>query len=336
MLESDTNIDNSLRQSYIESFRQVVRTFEQMKVTFPKIEISDTNPNNDGKIHLTKKENDNGVFFEAEWNNISLRTIFDTGAGGCYIWNRDIANQIGVRFPSSDTTLLNGNIKALQGIIDDLKLGKFTIKNIPVFVSMEEIDHNDPRQVKCDSMMNNSFDIVLGLPVIMKLGIIELDFEENTLSFPKRENIILHAKNMFIENYAAPTVKMKVAEEDFTALFDTGNGIGIAINSQFYHKNRHNIPLVENPDKEKKVGGVGGCNAASFTMREVFDCKNLKIQINDTKLTLNTNCEATKAPENDYRFATQDGGAMGAGIFDYCKKAVFDFKNMNFSVYVYE
>ncbi len=332
LIENDTVIENSIKQSYIDGFKQVIISFNQLKITIPKTIVIDKQPQSEGTIQLEKlNKNENEIFFRAKWNNKTHRTIFDTGSGYCYIWNREVAKNIGVKFNSQDTILLNGNIKTLFGTIDSLEMGKFLIKNVPVFVSMEEIDRNDPKQVRCDSIMNSDFDVVLGLNIIMKLDVIEYDRLANTLSFPKKDaNKSTLARNMFVENYGIINLKMNVSDQDFIALFDTGNGGGLNINSEFYNKNRQNIKI--HPKKEKRTGMVGGCNEVSFDAREVFECKKIKVQINDDAFTLKKDCDVSVDKENDYILGSSEGGALGCAIFNYGKKAIFDFENMNFSI----
>ena len=60
-------------------------------------------------------------------------------------------------------------IRGFVGIIDSLEFGEFTVKNV-AYVNIETIDHSDSLQALCDSMLNSSFDIVLGMPVIKELG----------------------------------------------------------------------------------------------------------------------------------------------------------------------
>ena len=216
-------------------------------------------------------------------------------------------------------------------MIDKLELGNFLIKNVPVYVSMETINRNDPKQVKCDSLLNDQFDIVLGLPIMMKLGLIEYNRIENTLSFPKRDkNAEIPDKNLYVDEYCSLSLMMKVADEDFIAWFDTGSDGGLEINSEFYNKFKHKIP--KNAKSKKVSSAVGGCNEASMTSRNVFDCEKIDIELDDANFTLKNDCELTIDKENDYKFGSPEGGALGSAILKYGSKAVFDFENMNFSI----
>jgi len=146
----------------------------------------------------------NDILFNAKWNGIELKTIFDTGSdAGAYIHNRAISEKMGVKLNTADTIIANevykGNIRMLTGVIDNLELGNFNIKNITVYVNLETIDSTDSFQAMCDSLINSMCDIVLGMPVIKQLGVIEFDFDKNTMSFPTKTKTI-NNRNLYIEN----------------------------------------------------------------------------------------------------------------------------------------
>ena len=325
ILQKDTVFDAT---AYIQGLETAAKTFKNWKnnITLPK--VVDNNPNDIGAVQLTRDKSDNGIFFPAKWNDINLRTHFDTGAGGCFIANRAVAEKIGVKLNTTDTLMMNGNIKGLMGTVDSLCFGKFSIKNVPVFVNIEKIDHNNPRQAKCDSAMNSMFDIVLGMSVIRRLGIIAFDFEKNTMSFPKQRskfnqpNICINAGTLYLN--------MKICDTDFLAYFDTGGHEGLSINTDFYQNHKQQI-LTES-QATKVVGFVGGCNETSMYTRYVYNCPKIEIQINKQKITMTNNCAVAKDKENNNKYGTPEGGYLGNDIFKYCKKAVFDFENMIFSV----
>lgn len=332
LIENDTAIDNSTKQSLLDGFNQVITSFTQLSQNTKRIKVFEKQSDTPAVIHLDKfNKKLNGIFLRTKWNNKTLRTVFDTGAGACYIWNREVAKNIGVKFHSQDTILMNGNIKGMLGMIDNLELGNFLIKNVPVYVSMETINRNDPKQVKCDSLLNDQFDIVLGLPIMMKLGLIEYNRIENTLSFPKRDrNAEIPDKNLFVDEYGSLSLIMKVANEDFIAWFDTGSDGGLEINSEFYNKFKHKIP--KNAKSKEVSGAVGGCNEASITTRNVFDCEKIDVKLDDAIFTMKNDCDITVDKENDYKFGLPEGGALGSSILKYGSKAIFDFENMNLSI----
>lgn len=235
---------------------------------FPeKMEVIDTAPADNSSVNLIREKENNGIFFNAKWNNRVLRTAFDTGAATCFFASRAKAEAAGVKIFTTDTVTVNEQQKGLLGRIDSLELGKFKVKNIPVFVSIEEIDRNDPDQVKCDSMLNSQFDIVIGLPIIKELGVIEFDFTKNTLTFlandtqpfNDRKNMCLYYKNNMD---IALLLNFDVEEENFTAVFDTGGFFGLSVNSVFYNVHKNKIPTLSVSD-DKTKSFIGGCSENS-------------------------------------------------------------------------
>lgn len=297
-------------------------------------QLVDNKPNSDGRIDLLTTNSDNGIYIQAKWNNINLRTIFDTGCGtSAYIWNRKVADKVGAKINYNDTIFLNGNtIKAVKGTVDSLCFGKFKIYNIPVIVNLSTIDKSDLKQVMCDSMLNSKFDIVLGLPIIQKLGVIAVDLQKNTLSFPKSPLYSASVKrNMYISNQTL-YLNMSVCDSNYVFQFDTGGFFGLTMNSNFYLKNKTKIKIKE-PKIDNEPHFTGGCNSESIESQKRYQWTNAVCSVNGTTIKLREKCEISLDKENDYLFGTENAGAVGNGILNDCKKVIFDFENLIFHVY---
>ena len=326
-LENDTIVDSEMRLSYIQGCTHTIESFQQFAKIYPKSTI--TKKDDKAKeIELIKNDSNSGIFFNAKWNGKKLKTFFDTGAGASYIYNRTIAEKIGVKLNESDTIFMNnGTIRALMGVVDSLELGSFCIKDVFVFVNIETIDSTDLIQVRCDSTMNSMYHIILGVPIIRQLGIIEFDFVNNTMSFPQKTNLT-NEKNLYIDKTLY--LNMEICNANFLSYFDTGGEMGLTINTDFYEKNKYCIPIEEQTNKSGVF--VGSCNQPSFTHRNEYDCPQIDIYINDQVITMTNDCSVAKDKESDNKFGTDEGGFLGSAIFKYCKKATFDFINMVFSV----
>ena len=225
----------------------------------------------------------------------------------------------------------NGTIRALWGVVDSLELGEFTIKNIPVNVNIEAINSADSAQVKCDSIINSKFDIVLGLPVIQRLGVIEFDFVKNTMSFPQKTDTI-YKRNLCIDKILWKTLYMnlEICNVNFLTCFDTGGMQGLFINTNFFEKNKGCISTEAEAKQRKSMAGA--CNDASLSNRDEYKCPQIDIKINDQIITMVNDCYVAKDKENDDKLGATEGGFLGNAIFKYCKKATFNFDNMVFSV----
>ncbi len=332
LVQSDTTIESP---TLIHDLEIAASTFNDWKSKVIIPEIVDKRSYNNGEVELSPSTSDNGIYFNAQWNGVDLRTYFDTGFSTCYIFNRATAERIGVKFNYTDTLLLNGNTKVLTGTIDSLILGKFIISNVPVCVNIESVDSTNHYQTTCDSLLNSKFDVVLGMPIIKKLGVIEFNFAKNTMSFPKR-NSTSCKRNIYI-NGSSPIngfggqlyMNLKICNDNFLTFFDTGGINGLFINTDFFEKHRGNIPI--EPEVISHSGFVGGCSGANTYTRYQYECNQIEIQINDKEIKMLNDCAIAKDKENDDKNGTTEGN-LGSDIFKYCNKAIFDFNNMVFSV----
>ena len=335
LCEKDSTVQSDARLSCIQDLTEDIESFKQFPEKFPKLTISKNKEDSLNEIKLLPDNNKsgNGIYFNAKWNGINLRTFFDTGASKCYIYNRTIAEKMGIKLNTKDTIMLNnGTLRGFFGVVDSLELGEFTIKNAPVYVNIERADSADLAQVKCDSLINSFFDIALGMPVIRHLGVIEFDFDKNTMSFPKKTTSV-NKRNLYFDITRIITLcmNMEVCNTNFLACFDTGGeGIGLSINTDFFEKYKQCI-LTEVEAKQVR-SAAGSCNEASIVSRYEYKCPQIDIKINDQAISLINDCSVAKDKENNDRLGTAEGGFLGNAIFKYCKKVIFDFDNMVFSV----
>ncbi len=332
ILQNDTTNEVT---SLVQDLGTLVEQFKGWENETTTLEIIDHNPRCTGEVQLIPNKPDNGIYFNTKWNSVNLRTHFDTGANVNYISKKAIAEKIGVKLNIADTILLNnGSIKVLKGIVDSLTFGKFCIKNVPVFVNIKDIDPNDHHQVMYDSILTSNFDIVLGMPVIKKLGVIEFNFEKNTMSFPK-SNLSFNKRNLYLSGSSPISggnlyMNIKIDNGDFLTFFDTGGKAGLFINTDFYEK--HKQYIWREPQATLHEGAVGGANEECHYSRYEYKCPKIEIQVQDKKVMMINDCAVAIDKENDDKLGTAEGGNLGNEIFKYCKKAVFDFNNMEFSI----
>jgi len=329
--EKDSTINSDVRLQCVQWLASAIESFKQFSKNIPILTVIKNKVDSKEEVKLLPDRNKsgNGIFFNAKWNGVNLRTIFDTGTGtGAYIYNRAIAEKIGVKFNSPDTIMMNGNIHGMLGLVDSLELGNFTIKNVPVFVNIETVDFPDSTRVKCDSTLNSWLDIVLGISVIKHLGAIEFDFVKNVMSFSQKTDTV-NKRNLYIDNILY--MNMEICDKNFLTYFDTGGeGVGLSINTDFYEKYKQCISIEAEAKQIKDR--TGSCNEASLSNRYEYKCPQIDIKINDQVTTMINDCSVAKDKENDNKFGATEGGYLGNAIFKYCKKATFDFDNMVFSI----
>lgn len=330
IVKNDTTVEPNNRLLGIQELTKVIESFKSFSDKYPKLQVSKNKEHKNSIVNLLPRT-DAGIYFNSLWNGISLRTHFDTGVSECgYIWNRKIADKIGVKLNTSDTIMMNSNtIHGLMGVVDSLKLGPFCFRAVRVFVSIEQTDSADHSQVLCDSIINSNFDIVLGMPIIKQLGIVVFDFRKKTMSFPPKEETTFR-RNLYIKN-STLYMNMKVCDDDFLTFFDTGwRASGLFINSEFY--NKHKDQILTNDKANPVRGATGGCNKASITSGFEYKCPQIDIKIWNLDMMMINECSVSKDKENDIQVGTIEGGILGSIIFDNCKKAVFDFNNMVFRI----
>ncbi|MGC3977441.1 MAG: retropepsin-like aspartic protease [Paludibacteraceae bacterium] len=202
--KKDTTIDNNYRQAMITSLENnVIKSFGQEKEkNRQKTYLKEIENTNNKEIELIRGEDNNGLFVTSLWNNKPLKSLFDTGAGSCYIYNKDIANKISLKLNEKDTIYVNNNtIKAISGIVDSVEIGIYKFRNVPVTINVEKIDRNDSAQVRCDSLLSKEFDVIIGLPLMKELGQMMFDFSKKTMTFfPDSIKDRVDNRNMYIEN----------------------------------------------------------------------------------------------------------------------------------------
>lgn len=187
----------------------------------------------DGKDNKIKLKDDPHIRFDAQYNGHTIETYFFKGINEFCIMEKDLADEIGVKYrPSRDSIhLINGKpIKAIEGYIDRIELQGIKLYNIPVVVFLDKFTSHLPGNLNPDvrqDLQNNllkSKQVLFGLPAIRMIGgRFEFDWKSNTLVIsqikeqkPNRGN--LNPNIAFINN--ALYLHMKINETDFTGYLD--------------------------------------------------------------------------------------------------------------------
>lgn len=329
MIQNDSVSDENLRQGYIQYLENAILAFKKGAKDYSKTDVTKIKKSRKSEINLILNKNSNDIIFRSLCNDKPVKFLFDTGAGVCFIWNKNTAKKIGLKVNNNDTILL-GQTKTVSGIIDSLEVGPYQFKNVPVFVSIDEIDKNDPKQVKCDSILS-SVDIVLGMPILKRLERVQLDFNKHTMIFSDESiNNTDRDKNMYIEKNGL-FLDMKVLDNSFCAFFDTGFSGGLVVNSAFYNTTKDLFPSLDKMDPFTNYSG--GCSASNAKVIDnVWQCNDIRISIGNQTIDLIKNCRVSKEEKDDAPNGTKNGGVLGNHILKYGKKFLFDFQEMRFSI----
>ena len=312
-------------------------SYAEYAVTLPPIKMK----RNDTLSFVDIEEGDRLVF-QAKYNGILQRTIFDTGVGPYCVLSRKLADGMGVRYDSIDENkvTINEDLISVRSIIDSIEVGNITFYNIPAFIysdtasvpfvsgsSIKRRKKRKKAQTVVDSVRTLFTDCVsLGLPVMKLIGKIQTDYEHNKMCFPvsvanahlpKAPNIYAYKYDLYM--------RIKLNGVAFTANLDTGSNEYVTVDSAFYEKHQKELPIASTC--KKNTFGV-----AMLHQARAITYKTLKDPaiIFDDKLMQPPGPEAVKTyPLGQIVPGIFFDGVIGNGFYRRIgKKVLLDLDNM--------
>ena len=257
-------------------------SYAEYAVTLPPIKMK----RNDTLSFVDIEEGDRLVF-QAKYNGILQRTIFDTGVGPYCVLSRKLADGMGVRYDSIDENkvTINEDLISVRSIIDSIEVGNITFYNIPAFIysdtasvpfvsgsSIKRRKKRKKAQTVVDSVRTLFTDCVsLGLPVMKLIGKIQTDYEHNKMCFPvsvanahlpKAPNIYAYKYDLYM--------RIKLNGVAFTANLDTGSNEYVTVDSAFYEKHQKELPIASTC-KKNTFGVVMLHQARAITYKTLKD-----------------------------------------------------------------
>mgnify|MGYP002283320540 FL=1 len=312
-------------------------SYAEYAVTLPPIKMK----RNDTLSFVDIEEGDRLVF-QAKYNGILQRTIFDTGVGPYCVLSRKLADGMGVRYDSIDENkvTINEDLISVRSIIDSIEVGNITFYNIPAFIysdtasvpfvsgsSIKRRKKRKKAQAVVDSVRTLFTDCVsLGLPVMKLIGKIQTDYEHNKMCFPvsvanahlpKAPNIYAYKYDLYM--------RIKLNGVAFTANLDTGSNEYVTVDSAFYEKHQKELPIASTC-KKKTFGVVMLHQARAITYKTLKD----PAIIFDDKLMQPPGPEAVKTyPLGQIVPGIFFDGVIGNGFYRRIgKKVLLDLDNM--------
>lgn len=202
-----------------------------------------------------KIESGERLRFNAKFNGIVHKAIFDTGLGCYCTMSRGYAEKMGINCDAHNMIQkpFNGtDMQVYQVIMDSIEIGNVILYNIPILLLEHDISQYLPDSIKNDSIKMEHFDSVMndvagpiiGFPVMQLIGKVLIDYGNNTISFPsldinhetlKEPNIFFYGGDIYTQ--------IKLNERGFIGTLDTGCDGYITIDSVFYDKNKNDIPI---------------------------------------------------------------------------------------------
>ena len=312
-------------------------SYAEYAVTLPPIKMK----RNDTLSFVDIEEGDRLVF-QAKYNGILQRTIFDTGIGPYCVLSRKLADGMGVRYDSIDENkvTINEDLISVRSIIDSIEVGNITFYNIPAFIysdtasvpfvsgsSIKRRKKRKKAQAVVDSVRTLFTDCVsLGLPVMKLIGKIQTDYEHNKMCFPvsvanahlpKAPNIYAYKYDLYM--------RIKLNGVAFTANLDTGSNEYVTVDSAFYEKHQKELPIASTC-KKNTFGVVMLHQARAITYKTLKD----PAIIFDDKLMQPPGPEAVKTyPLGQIVPGIFFDGVIGNGFYRRIgKKVLLDLDNM--------
>ena len=312
-------------------------SYAEYAVTLPPIKMK----RNDTLSFVDIEEGDRLVF-QAKYNGILQRTIFDTGVGPYCVLSRKLADGMGIRYDSIDENkvTINEDLISVRSIIDSIEVGNITFYNIPAFIysdtasvpfvsgsSIKRRKKRKKAQTVVDSVRTLFTDCVsLGLPVMKLIGKIQTDYEHNKMCFPvsvanahlpKAPNIYAYKYDLYM--------RIKLNGVAFTANLDTGSNEYVTVDSAFYEKHQKELPI-GSTSKKNTFGVVMLHQARAITYKTLKD----PAIIFDDKLMQPPGPEAVKTyPLGQIVPGIFFDGVIGNGFYRRIgKKVLLDLDNM--------
>ena len=312
-------------------------SYAEYAVTLPPIKMK----RNDTLSFVDIEEGDRLVF-QAKYNGILQRTIFDTGVGPYCVLSTKLADGMGVRYDSIDENkvTINEDLISVRSIIDSIEVGNITFYNIPAFIysdtasvpfvsgsSIKRRKKRKKAQTVVDSVRTLFTDCVsLGLPVMKLIGKIQTDYEHNKMCFPvsvanahlpKAPNIYAYKYDLYM--------RIKLNGVAFTANLDTGSNEYVTVDSAFYEKHQKELPIASTC-KKNTFGVVMLHQARAITYKTLKD----PAIIFDDKLMQPPGPEAVKTyPLGQIVPGIFFDGVIGNGFYRRIgKKVLLDLDNM--------
>ncbi|PWG77969.1 retropepsin-like aspartic protease [Pararcticibacter amylolyticus] len=286
-----------------------------------------------GKDIKIKLKDDTYIRFDAQYNGHTVETFFDTGVTEFCIMEKDLADEISVKYKSKQDSirLINGKpIKAIEGYIDSIELDGLKFYNIPVVVLLDKFTSHLPGNMnsdfkqKLENKLLKSKQIILGLPTIKMLGRFEIDWKINTIVIPQKkvQKPIERSSNsnlMFIKN--ALYLNMKINETPFTGFLDLGADHYLFLTYPYFFKS--NCEYVKYDTAKQPYTRTGFVDSQENMER--YRVENPQIYMEGRKID-------TARPQREvYTVANINNfdGEVGVGFFkNTFSKTVIDFNNM--------
>lgn len=283
---------------------------------------------NEYRIPMVINDNDgqHSIEMEGSINGKEGRFLFDTGAGGNMITPK-LAKEYGLRFLDTDITVagVGGLKEGGYAIADTLRIGGMTWLNVPFAVIDTHTGHKEADK------FNEKYQLppVIGLPVMLCMQEIQLDFAHRELIIPAIPTPNpLGGSNLIGTDTEG--LQLKTVDETGHPLyfhFDTGFYY-TNMEPTWYNRHRQVVDATGVPDS-LRIAGIGG-----VSITRTYKLPQMKIQIGNGTATVdsinvNTGIDLHTGQLKTTAFSngTEDG-VLGLNALEKFSKVIINLKDM--------
>lgn len=283
-----------------------------------------------GEYHIPmvieSKGGQHSIEMDGSINGKEGRFLFDTGAGENLITPK-LAKEYGLRFLDTDITVagVGGLKEGGYAIADTLRIGGMTWLNVPFAVIDTHTGHEEADKY------NEKYQLppVIGLPVMLCMQEIQLDFARRELVIPAIPTPNPLGRSNLIRT-DTEGLQLKTADESGHPVylhFDTGFYY-TNMEPTWYNRHRQEVDAAGVPDS-LRVAGIGG-----VAITRTYKLPQMKFQIgNDTatidSINVNTGIDlhTGQRRNTDVSKGTEDG-VLGLNALEKFSKVILNLKDM--------
>ena len=283
------DFDSDLIQKELKLIEKEKALLKERAINEPLFKI-ERSYSEDNKI---KRYEDDLIRFDSKYNGVQIETLFDTGSDHNFFISKSLADEIGVReikrSPEDIKVNINGvEEKAYEGMIDSIEIKTIKFYNVPVLVYLGNLKQYMPDSLAGEAKANaerayKERQIIMGLRIINLIGKIEIDWDNNTISFPETgesENDNSVYKNIFMLDNKL-YMHMDLNELSFSGCLNTGYNDFINLSRSFYEKNKSSFIDKESIVKElsNSLDGILGIVLLkNLKPKAIIDFQNMVIR----------------------------------------------------------
>ena len=268
-------------------------------------------------------------------NGEKLRAIIDTGGEyDLLITGKRPKVASEIKSPSTGSIAFKGTtLNVAEVLTDSIVIGDVLLTNVPALVThkpysllLQDALLARQEKIRCDSLMS-SFDAIIGLPLLKKLGNIEIDWEREELCIKTKEEVPLKGEkpNMYILGDILYT-EICVNSIPCRGVVDTGAAnTFVDLNYKFYesHKDALDVREITKKDLVRRI--------AVASHLPMYFLQNPQISFNREKVNVGNEEVCITSLNNIFALSIpihEKGGVGSLFVKRLGDKVRLDFANM--------